>query len=252
MTLYELMGWISTVAVLIPIALLICFKLAWYRSMPALLGYFVLLFACNLFLLGVFRGSTEWREIQDVLHNTLAAPLSLIFLTYFARTIDLRRKMVIVSCVVLAFEIIIISVKGISNETYRLITAPGLIFALGFGLSFFANHVKLSIMYQKAAGKAFLVTTMLFATIGFTYIYIVRYFINPQYRQDADLIQFLVSLVIAMGVTVGLIFERKRVRQLEEVRIAREELKSLYGEEAKKTTGPFGTVAFNMDNEGWH
>lgn len=252
MTLYETMGWISTIAVLLPISLLLFFKLALYRSFPALLSYFSFLFICNLFLLDVFGGTTQLRSVQDILHNTLAAPLSLAFLTYFARSFDLRRKMMIITGALLAFEMVIIAMKGFTEEAYRILTAPGLLLALAFGIYFFMHQVKLTIMYQKALGKALLISAMLFATIGFTYIYIVRYFINPQYRQDADLIQFLLGLFIAVGVTIGLILERKRVQQLEELRIAREELKEIYGEEAEKTTGPFGTVAFHFDNEGWN
>jgi hypothetical protein len=62
---------------------------------------------------------------------------------------------------------------------------------------------------------------MFFATIGLSFIYVVRYFTNPQFRQDADLVQFMIVLFTAIGLSIGLIFERKRVKQLEELRIAR-------------------------------
>lgn len=251
MTLYEAAGWISTIVVLIPVTLLLYFKLALYRSFPALLFYFGILFTCNIFLLDIFGGSIATRSVQDVLYNTLIAPLSLAFLTYFARNISLRRKMMAITAGLVLFEVVVLSAKGFTDDAYRILTAPGLLLTLVFSVYFFTHQVKLSIIYQKAAGKAILVSAMLFSTIGLLYVYIVRYFINPQYRQDADLIQFLLGLFIAVAVAVGIILERKRVQQLEELRVAREELKQIYGAEAKKATGPFGTVAFNFDSESY-
>ena len=37
------MGLISTIALLVPIILLLAFKLAWYKSFPALLFYYYIL-----------------------------------------------------------------------------------------------------------------------------------------------------------------------------------------------------------------
>ncbi|MCR6719289.1 MAG: hypothetical protein NVV59_03140 [Chitinophagaceae bacterium] len=254
MTLYETMGWASTIAVLLPISLLLYFKLALYRSFPALLFFFGILFICNLLLLDIVGNYNRLRAVQDVLHNTLVAPLTIVFLSYFARCLANRRKMVLIAMAVLVYEVVVVSFNGFTDQAIRLSTAPGLLIALVFGLYFFAQQVKLTIMFQKALGKALLASLMLFATIGFSYIYVVRYFISPEYRSDADFFHFIVSLVVAVGVAVGLIFERKRVQQLEELRIAREELKEIYADEKdkEKATGPFGAVAFNFDNDSWN
>ncbi len=249
MTLYELMGWISTVALLVPIALLLIFKLALYRSFPALLGFLFILLSCNILMLGV---APRLDAFQESMHNMLEAPLILAFLTYFSRSLEFRKRMMIALATLVAFELVVLSIEGFSSEAYKIMTAPGLALCLGFGLYFFIHQVKLTIVYQKAFGKAMLASSMFFATIGLSFIYVVRYFTNPQFRQDADLVQFMIVLFTAIGLSIGLIFERKRVKQLEELRIAREELKAIYGDKDEKATGPFGTVAFNLDNEGWN
>lgn len=249
MTLYELMGWISTAALLLPIALLLFYKLALYRSFPALLGFLVVLLSCNFLLLGFLPA---FSAFQESMHHMLEAPLILAYLTYFCRSLEFRKKMMIALAALVIFELVVLSVEGFTSEAYKIMTAPGLALCLGFGLYFFIYQVKLTIVYQKAFGKAMLASSMLFATIGLSFIYVVRYFTSPQFRQDANLVQFMIVLFTAIGLSVGIFFERRRVKQLEELRIAREELKAIYGNKDEKATGPFGTVAFNLDNDGWN
>lgn len=254
MRLYDLMGLISTIALWIPILLLVVYKLAWYRSFPALLGYLAILCTHNLLLIEFLAPSAAMIRIAEAAFYFLAAPLTLLFLTYFCRTAAMRKKIHITVLAILIFQVLVGGLYGFNDKAFSFLSIPGLGISLIAGLLFFARQVKMTIVFQKGIGKAFLVSAVLFASIGITYIYLVRYYTNPDNRYDAQLILFMVCLLLGVGLTVGLIFEQKRVKELEELRIAREELKEIYGDgHEEKTTGPFGTVALHFDNnESWN
>lgn len=253
MRLYDLMGLISTIALWIPILLLLVYKLAWYRSFPALLGYLAILCAHNLLLIEFLAPSASVIRFAESAFYFLAAPLTLLFMTYFCRTAAMRKKIHITILAILIFQVVVGSVYGFNDNAFSILAIPGLGISLIAGVLFFARQVKMTIVFQKGLGKAFLVSAMLFASIGITYIYLVRFYANPEYRYDAQLILFMVCLLLGVGLTVGLLFEQKRVKELEELRIAREELKEIYGDVEEKATGPFGTVALHFDNnESWN
>lgn len=253
MTLYDLMGLISTVALWLPILLLLAFKLAWYRTFPALLGFISVLCVYNLLLIEFLAPSSSFVSIVEKTFYFTAGPLVLLFLSYYCRTAVFRKKILMLIAGLLVFETTVAVAKGFSDDAFGILAVPGLVLALGMGLYFFARQVKLTITFQKGVGKAFLVSAVLFATVGISYIYGVRFYTNPAFRHDAQLIQFMICFLFGGALSIGLYFEHKHVKELEEIRIAREELKEIYGESNEKATGPFGTVALNFDqNESWN
>lgn len=252
MTPFELMGLISTIVLSIPIIIIAAFRLAWYRSFPALLAYYTILFSYNFLLLGYVNAGAEFNYYHLLLNNLLNAPLILFFLTYFCSTPVSRKRMMITLFSFLAFEIIVIASLGMNNRAARIATIPGLALSLSFTLYFFINQVKLAIMYHKGVGKALIVASLFFATMGYGYTFVVLNFVNKAYAKDAQIIFFLISILSGISMSIGLLFEQKRIRQLEELRTTREELKALYGEEEEQKATPFGTVALNFDKEQWN
>jgi len=252
MSFFELMGIIATVALLLPVILILIYRLTIYRSFPALLGYLSLLVICNLLLLDYIPLSGHAHLVQNILQNLLVAPLIFLFLTYFSRTALLRRRMQWVFYSVLGIEALTVLIFGFSSREVSLLSGGTLAITIAFALIFFVHQVKLTITYQKALGKALIVSSLLFAAIGLGYIYGVRFFANASYQHDADLIQFLIVTLTSVSLAAGIYFEQKRVKQLEELRITREELKEIYGVEDEKATDPFETVALNFDSDRWH
>ena len=54
MTWLEVMGLISTIALFVPIIIIFALRLAWYKSFPALLAYYIIVFGYNLLSLGLY------------------------------------------------------------------------------------------------------------------------------------------------------------------------------------------------------
>ena len=152
----------------------------------------------------------------------------------------------------IVFEIIIVAIYGYNTKATTIILAPGLIISLAISLLFFIHQVKIAVVYHKAAGKAIMVASLLFAYVGYCFVYSVYYLIKPDFKDDAHLVFFLITIFSSIAMSTGIYLERKRVRQLVELQTTREELKAIYGEQTKKMAAPFEPAMLNFDKKQWN
>jgi hypothetical protein len=247
------MGLVSTLALALPIIILLTSKLAWYRSFPALFFYYLLVLNYTIALMGYIDTSNDYKYYHGVICNVLDTPLILLFLTYFSKTVQFRKKMQVVTLLFIAFEIVTLIMYGFNTKATTIILAPGLVLTLIISLLFFIHQVKIAVVHHKAVGKAIMISALLFAYVGYSFVYTVYYLVKPVYKEDAHLVYFLITIFSCITMAVGIHFERARVRQLAELKTTREELKTIYGEEreAKKMTTPREAVILNFDKEQW-
>jgi hypothetical protein len=143
---------------------------------------------------------------------------------------------------------------GFNTTATTIVLAPGLIITLVISLLFFIHQVKISVVYHKAVGKAVMISSVLFAYVGYCFVYVVYYLIsNPVYRDDSHIVYFLITIVSSTVMSVGIYLEKSRVKQLVELKTTREELKTIYREEREgnKMTTPNEAVIINFDNKQW-
>ena len=253
MTVFDIMGLMATIALAIPVILIILFKLAWYRSFPALLVYYLFLFSYNIVLLQYLNAGSSVLSYHLLLNNFLNAPLTLFFLTYFCATTYLKRNMLFVIGAFVLLEVVSIIILGFNGKAAQIVILPGFVLTLGFALFFFIPQLKLTIVHHKGIGKALILSSLFFATMGYGYTFSVLNFVDSKYKGDAQLVFFAVSILSALSISAGLYVEQKRIRQLEELKTTREELKALYGEEeGAKENAAFGAVTLNFDKEQWN
>ena len=174
-------------------------------------------------------------DYYGVLNNLLDAPLMLVFMTYFSKTASFRKKMKMIVPVFILFEIIVIAIYGFNIKAAIIVLAPGLLLVLGFSLLFFIHQAKITIVHQKAAGKALIVASLLFAYGGYCFIYVVFYLLKTPYKADTYLVYYLITIFSSLLISAGIILERKRVRHLTELQTARKELKVIYGRSETNT-----------------
>jgi hypothetical protein len=183
----------------------------------------------------------------------LDTPLILLFLLYFSKTIFFWKKLMTVALAFVVFEIIVIAMYGFNTTATTIVLAPGLVITLVISLLFFIHQVKISVVYHKAMGKAVMISSILFAYVGYCFVYVVYYLIKPVYKDDAHIVYFLITIVSSTAMAVGIYLEKSRVRQLVELKTTREELKSIYREEREgnKMTAPKEAVIINFDKQQW-
>ncbi|MGZ8557298.1 MAG: hypothetical protein ACXWWC_03150 [Chitinophagaceae bacterium] len=252
MTLFNLIGLLSTVALAIPIIALLTTKLSWYKSFPALFFYYLILFSYNLLLLGYIDTGDNIKYYLGVFNNLLDTPLILTFLLYFSKTPAFRKKLQVIILGFVVFEIIIVAVFGFNAKATTIILAPGLLIVLIISLIFFMYQVKIAVENHKAIGKAIMAASLLFAYVGYCFVYSVFYLVKPANKEDAHIVFFLITIFSSIILAAGIFIERKRVQQLKELQTTREELKAIYGEEeTKKMANSFGAAIVNFDKEQW-
>ncbi|MCG2613148.1 hypothetical protein LZZ85_02615 [Terrimonas sp. NA20] len=248
MHLSSLLERIAIFALSAPIIVMIATKLGWYKNFIALFAYYILGLAFMLMSIGVINLSSPIGSYFGILTNLLDAPLTLFFLAYMARSTAFKQKIYWLIGAFALYEAVILSFYGYTVEASTIITIPGLVLTMGLALIFAIHQIKITVVYHKAAGKAIFASTLFFTYVGFTYVYYVFYFMNNSFQDDARLVFFALSIVSALVMSVGLLFERKRVAKLFEIKTTREELKALYVDEQIKTTASLEAIVFNMEN----
>ena len=256
MSFNSIMGVISTVALFLPVACILVFRLGRHRSFPALLAYFAIAFINNFLGQGYITTSTDTVKYLSLSNNLLDAPLMLLFLTYFSTTAAHARRMIWVILCFIVFEIVVVFLMGHSNRAIAVILGPGLGIVLTYCVQFFVRHTKLAVVNTKAIGRAVISASLLFAYGCFAIIYLIYYIfeaqrvngvINEQNLADTYLIFFFSTTMSSIILTVGIFIESKRVQKLNELKVTRKELSIIY--EGTQTGGSFKTVLLDFDRD---
>lgn len=252
MSVFKLLGLISTIALFLPILVMLITQLGWYRSFPSLFAYYFFIVLYNIAILGYVPIPKNWNLYLGIANNLLDAPLMLLFLSYFSWTPSIKKRLQFVLGGFILYELVILFIFGYSRIASTIIAGPGLVVVFLVSLLFFIHQIKITVVYHKAAGKALIVSSLLFAYVGYMYTYVVFYFLNETYRQDAHLVYFLVASASSISLSIGVLMEKKRVRQLSELKITRQELKAIYAGNEKKTTSSLENIVFNFDKKQWN
>jgi hypothetical protein len=260
MTWNSIMGLMSTLALFLPVFFIFVFRLSTYRSFTALFIYYISVFIYNLLTENYITASSEVVYYWGITNNLLDVPLMLYFLTYFSGSKKFLQRMHSVVLSFLVWEAVILMIKGFNVGAITIILAPGLPLVFGYCLYFFSRQVKLAIVHRKAAGKAMIVSGLLFAYGCYAIIYLMYYVfkaqldannqVKPQYVEDTFLVYFMVTFLSSLLISAGIFIERKRIHKLVELKITRKELSAIYPE-TKRTT-PFRTVLLDFDKDHWN
>jgi hypothetical protein len=257
MTWNSIMGLISTIALFLPIILIIGLRLSAYNSFPALLIYYIFVFVYNLLTEGYIKADSNAIYNFGLIDNMIDAPFMLYFLTYFGTSVNFIKQMKRSILVFIAFEIVVILLRGFNMDAVTIIMAPGLLLVSAFCVHFFIRQTKITIMHRKATGKALMAASLLFAYGCYSIIYLIYYVFKTHLngkqvkQQDVDdtfLVYFLVTTFSSMLMCAGLIIERRRIQKLNELKITRKELSVVY----KDTAAPIKPIILDFDKEQWN
>lgn len=258
MTWNSVMGFISTIALFLPAFFILALRLGRYRSFPILMIYYFSVFSYNLLTEKYIPASNEVIYLWGLSNNLLDAPLMLLFFSYFSTSANFTRRLKILILAFILFELTIIILLGFNTPAITIILGPGLLIVLCLCLYFFIRQAKMAIIHRKATGKALMVASLLFAYGCYTIIYLLYYVfkahidagkVNEQYVADTFLVYFLVTTFSSLLMCAGIIIERKRVQKLNELKITRKELSTIYTN--TKTAAPLRTAMLDFDKDQW-
>jgi hypothetical protein len=250
MTWNSIMGLVSSIALLLPVVLILLFRLATYKSFPAIFIYYCTIFAYNIARSQYFPVSPAVLEYWNTINNFLDAPLVLYFLSYFSGSVALSKKMKQLIAVLLLFQLTVVMIVGFNNKAITIFLGPSILVVFGFCLHFFVRQTKITITHQKAAGKAIITASLLFAYGCYAIIYLMYYVFKTPYVEDTFLVYFLVVTLSSLLMGVGIIAERKRIQKLTELLQTRKELSVIYKNESQPVRS-IRTVALDFDKDPW-
>lgn len=224
----HMMGYLSTLALFIPVALTITFRLYKCRSLLALMIYYLLAFAYNLLSEHIIILPDNMVANFGLVNNLLDAPLTLSYLLYFARSKSMKKGIFYFLSVMIVFEIVVVALFGLSFKAITIIMGPGIAGILFFSLRFFVQQIKTAVQNSKAIGKALMISSTLFSYGCFSMLYLLYYVFETPYVEDSFLVYFFVATFASMILSIGLTVERKRFQKLKELLVTRKELRMLY------------------------
>lgn len=224
----EIMGIISTVALLLPVVLVLAYRLYRLRYFIALGVFYLLSSVYNLMSENYISVNPEFRKIFGITNNFLEFPLMFIFIGYFSFSVQFAKRIRYTVLLFLLFEIAAIVIWGYKKEAMVVVMAPGLSLLLFFSTWFSLRQIKIAITQGKAVGKALMTTALLFAYSCYMLIYIFYYIINSKDVADIFTMYFIAATFSSLVLSVGIIIESKRIKKLEEIKQTRKELNMIY------------------------
>ena len=206
MNSHSLLGIISSIALFLPVALVIILKLFSNRSFLALAICYFIVGAQNLMRQSVF-GVPKWiYQSMSLVDNILDAPLMLLFLTFFSTSALMTKRIRTCIYFFLGFEAIILVVFGFNVKAIRIILAPDIALVVAISFSFFLRYVRLSVSHPKNTGKAVMASAVFISYVIFSMVFIFYYLVkNERYHVDAELIYYLVSILSAVLMAMGIL-----------------------------------------------
>jgi hypothetical protein len=230
MKLESTLGALSSFALLVPVFLILYFKLYKHRSFLALAVYYFLSATFNLAQQQIIPIPDKINFYFGVVNNLTDGPLMLIFLCWFSFSPRITKRIWMIIYGFLAFEAVVLAFLGFTVKTIKVTLGPDIIIVLAFTTIFFIRQIKLTVTQQKGLGKTFMICAVLFAYTLFGLIYLFYYLLETPYITDTMIVYHLVSLFSAGVMTAGIRIEVNRLRKIKELKHTRKELAALYGQ----------------------
>jgi hypothetical protein len=222
------MGIVSTLALLLPPALIVGMKLYTNRSLQALFIYYLSTAVYNLMTEGIIPVDTNTRKIFGTINNYMDTPLMLMFLMFFCAERWKAKAINITLPVFLAYELFIGFRFGFTTEANVFILGPGIIIVLLFSLFLFARYIKLSIVQSKAIGRTLMLTSIIFSYGCFGIIYLFHYIQKLKAVNDIFLLYYISSFFTSVIMAAGIFFIKQHLQTLNELKKTRKELQVFF------------------------
>ncbi len=239
MNWHSAIGILSTIALFTPVFIILATRLVRYKQYLPLFIYCILAFGFNLMTEHLVSVPKTIERYYGIINNLTDMPLMLSFLMFhIASSVQVKRMKILLVAFIL-FEIVLISLYGITIKTITLTMGPGLVIVFGFALYFFVYTVKRSFFHTKFVSKALMASAITFAYGCFFIIYLMHYVFTLPDIPNLFLIYYFITIIYCGVLSVGLYLESKRKRKLEELLLTRKELMRFFSDE-KKPAAPKG------------
>ena len=128
----------------------------------------------------------------------------------------------------------IASIYGFTKESITYIMGPGIVLVLGYTSFLFTRQVKFSIYHGKNHGRMIMLSSILFVYACYALIYFFHYIQKTPYKADVMMLYYISSIVSAIVMAIGLHLMRRRMKELEDIKVTRRELAIFFGHNVQR------------------
>lgn len=224
MNLTATLGIASAIAFLLPALIILSSRLLINISLLALVIYFLLVMSYNLMSENIIIVNKEALRNFGVINNYLDVPLMLTAMLLFCNE-KWQQRVIITSIICfVTYEFLIFFQYKLSPTSSKYIMGPGILLVLVYSLYLFMNNIKSTIVQGKGVGKTLMITSILFAYGCYFIVYLFAYIQKTSNRTDVFIIYYLSSIIFSIVMSAGLVWVKKRLKEIKEVQTTRKEL----------------------------
>ena len=251
MNIFTILAFIATIASFLPIAVVLYQRLGTYKSFPAVIAYFIPVFLYNLMVDEYIHVNENVILATGFAINLLNAPLMLLFLSYFSTSSLFAKRLRWFTVIYILFEIVMVVVFGFNFSTITIILGPGLFVVFSLIVYLFYKHSKVVVRNKKALGKCFMLGGLLFGFGLYVILYLLIYITKSQEVKYTMFLYNLNLTISTIALCIGIVYERKRIDRLMEVKLVRKELNEINKHE-KRVIRVSNTPLLDFDRELWN
>ena len=224
MNLNAILGILCAIAFLLPALIILSSRLLINISLISLVIYFLLVMTCTLMSEKVIIVNRETQRNLGVINNYLDVPLMLTAMLMFCA--EKWKQQVIVTSIITfgIYEFIIFFQYKLEPVSSKYIMGPGILLILIYSLYLFIMNIKNTIVQGKGLGKTLMITSILFAYGCYFLVYLFAYIQKTTDRKDLFIIYYISSIIFSLLMSAGLIWIKRRLREIKEVQTTRKEL----------------------------
>jgi hypothetical protein len=224
-----ILGIAVCLALLLPPAVIIYYRLYRHRSLAALMLSYFITAAYNFISLGHLPLPASFVKGFGMINNYLDVPLMLFGLVFFCPIRQKQRSVHVINIAFIAYELVVLFRFGLSSEAITYIMGPGLGLILIYTFYLFARHIKITVQFRKNAGRTLMLAAILFSYGCYELVFYFYYIQRSPFVADIYLLYFIATLVSALLMSAGLHLIRRRMQELQEIRNTRRELAVFFG-----------------------
>lgn len=213
----------------VPVGVVLVNRFYVHRSLVALMIYFGLTGIYNIMSRGFIPVSTSFLNNFNLICNYADAPLMLTSLLFFCPNKQRQNFVKVLIGIFIGYEIVITILEGFNLNALVYILGPGIFLVFGYALYLFVRQVKFSIMHRKSHGKIFMLSSILFAYSCYALIYYFYYIQHTEFKADVMVLYYISSSIASFTMGYGLHILRKRIKELQMLRVTRKELQLFFG-----------------------
>lgn len=210
---------LTTMVLLLPLIAMMLKRSTWHLSFLALGSCYSLFFLSSLIINGFIPASEKTSHILLSFSTMFQHPLMLLFMTYFARQEEIKKALQYSLIILLLIGIIILTKNDIGTNARPVVLGLGLLLVLIYSSLFFMQQIKSSITQRTETGKAFMISSILFAYSCYSVIFLIKYVFRSTNTEDLFTLYEMSTFISTILLIIGIFTNRKVKQKTEEISI---------------------------------